>query len=162
MSRRYYNGVGAAGTTRCCSALALTVAVSLSLAAQNAPAPSHVEGPAPTASRAPKDRTGISLFPVAVVWTLALNNALTAPPVYEGARGYFPIEGDRLAAYDLTRGTQRWMVSAHTNMQPAAGDGLLFIVEPGRLVALHAINGSIAWQLPVAEQVAVPLVWDNG
>ena len=104
----------------------------------------------------------MSLFPVTVVWTLALNNAVTAPPAYEGARGYFSIEGDRLAAYDLTRGTQRWVVSAHTNMEPAAGDGLLFIVEPGRLVALHAVDGSIAWQLPFAEKVAVPLVWDNG
>ena len=102
------------------------------------------------------------LFPVTVVWTLALNNALTAPPAYEATRGYFPIEGDRLAAYDLTRGTRRWVVSAHTSMGPAAGDGLLFIVEPGRLVALRALDGSIAWQRPFAEQVAVPLVWDNG
>ena len=104
----------------------------------------------------------MSLFPVTVLWTLALNNALTAPPVYEGARGYFPIEGDRIAAYDLTRGTQHWLVSARTTMEPAAGDGLLFIVEPGGIAALRAGDGSIAWRLPFVEQLTVPLVWDNG
>lgn len=126
------------------------------------PAPSQVERPAPKQSHAANDRTPLSLFPVTALWTLALNKAMTAPPAYDGTRGYFPIEGDRIAAYDLTRGTQLWVASAHTNMEPAAGDGLLFIVEPGALAALRASNGSIAWRLPFSETLAVPLVWDNG
>jgi outer membrane protein assembly factor BamB len=47
-------------------------------------------------------------------------------------------------------------------MEPVAGGGLLFLVEPDALTALHASDGSIAWQLPLAEKLSVRPVWDNG
>ena len=47
-------------------------------------------------------------------------------------------------------------------MALAAGGDLLFIVEPERLTALRTGDGSIAWQLPFAETLVVPPVWDNG
>ena len=47
-------------------------------------------------------------------------------------------------------------------MEPVAGDGLLFLVEPEKLTALKATDGSIAWQLPFTEKLAVRPVWDNG
>jgi len=47
-------------------------------------------------------------------------------------------------------------------MEPVAGDGLLFLIEPLTLTALHTVDGSIAWQLPFAETLVVPPVWDNG
>lgn len=104
----------------------------------------------------------LALFPLRTVWTLALNGSLAAPPAFNGSRGYFPIEGDLLAAYDLHSGQQHWLVSARAQSKPAAGDGLLFVVEPGALAALREADGSEAWRLPFVEPLAAPLVWDNG
>ena len=96
--KRYYSGVDQRRTTRCCSAVALTVSLSASVWAQP---PTPRPHPAPEAPAAKVDRTPLPLTPVETVWALALNNALTAPPAYDGTRGFFPIEGDRLVAYDL-------------------------------------------------------------
>ncbi len=59
------------------------------------------------------------------------------PPTTQ-TRGYFPIEGDRIVAYDIVTATQQWLVTARPQMQPVAGDGLLFLVEPDALTALNA------------------------
>lgn len=101
-------------------------------------------------------------MPAETVWGLALNNQLTASPAYEGRTGFFPIEGDRLVAYDLVSGAQKWLVTARPAMQPSAGNGLLFILETSTLKALHTADGSTAWELPLVEPLAVPPVWDNG
>jgi outer membrane protein assembly factor BamB len=96
------------------------------------------------------------------VWTLALNSLLAFPPAYEGTRGYFPLTGDRIVAYDLIPGTQKWIVDAHPQLEPVAGGGLLFFVEPDTLTALNGDDGSVVWRLPFAEPLAVHPVWDNG
>jgi outer membrane protein assembly factor BamB len=101
-------------------------------------------------------------MPIETLWGLALNNPLIVAPAYEGTRAFFAIDGDRLVAYDLVAGTQLWMVAARPLMQPVAGDGLLFILEPEMLKALHVADGSVAWQMPFSETLAVPPVWDNG
>jgi outer membrane protein assembly factor BamB len=108
------------------------------------------------------DRTLPSLFPTAPVWTLALNNQITAPPGYDEARVYFAIEGDRIVAYEIVSGMQTWLVSARSQMEPVSGGGLLFLVEPDVLTALKVTDGSVAWQLPFAEKLSVRPVWDNG
>jgi outer membrane protein assembly factor BamB len=161
--KRYYNGVWRSGTTRCCSALALATGIALVVSGQSI-APPPFPAPRPDARGNPQtsDRTPLSLFPVRTIWTLALNNQLTAAPVYEAHHGYFPIEDRRLVAYDLRSGTQQWIAAGSPLMTPAVGEGLLFLVEPGNLTALHTEDGSTAWQLPFAEQLAVPPVWDNG
>ena len=104
----------------------------------------------------------VSLFPVSTVWALALNNQLTVPPVYSGSHAYFAIEGDRLVAYELERGSQEWIASAHAELEPAVGDGLIFIAQSASLTALRTKDGSIAWQLPALGGLSVPPVWDNG
>jgi len=103
----------------------------------------------------------LSLFPVRTVWTLALNNPLTVPPSYFRSHAYFAIAGDRLVAYDLTRGSQEWIAPANPQFEPAAGDGLLFISEPASLRAIRMRDGSTEWQLATAELAVAP-VWDNG
>ena len=143
MVKRYYNGVAASRTTICCSALALTMAAGVGSTGQT-----------PTET--------LALFPLRTAWTLALNGSLAAPPVFNGSRAYFPIEGGLLAAYDLDNGEQHWMVSAQAQSKPAAGDGLLFVVERGALAALREADGAEAWRLPFAEPLAAPLVWSNG
>src|SRR5260370_40134116 len=57
---------------------------------------------------------------------------------------------------------QTGLASGNQRMEPVAGDGLLFLSEPLTLTALHTLDGSIAWQLPFAETLVVPPVWDNG
>jgi len=108
------------------------------------------------------DPTPLSLFPLKTLWTQPLNSSLTAPPAFDGARGFFPLENDQLAAYNLVKGTRLWTARVRTSSQPAAGDNLLFVVTPGSLAALRAADGSSAWELPFSETLAVPLVWDSG
>jgi outer membrane protein assembly factor BamB len=75
---------------------------------------------------------------------------------------YFSIAGDRIVAYDLKTGTRKWIVSAQPLFQPVTGDGLVIFMERGLLTALRADEGSMAWQLPLPEKLAVRPVWDNG
>ena len=107
-------------------------------------------------------QTPLSLFPIRTVWTLALNNQLIAPPAYSESHAYFAIEGDRLVAYELERGSQEWIVTAHPQFEPTVGDGLLFLVQPASLTALRMKDGSVAWQLPAMGELSAPPVWDNG
>jgi PQQ-like domain len=110
----------------------------------------------------PRLSAPLPLFPIRAVWTLDLNNPLLAPPAFNAGRAYFAIGNDRLVAYDLVVGTERWMVSAHLDSEPAVGDGLVFIAEPHALAALAERDGSVVWRLPFDGTLAVPLVWDNG
>ena len=153
--------MGSPWTTRCCSALALTVAFSLAIAAraeQLRPFPS----PRPAHSRA--DRTPLSLFPVRSLWTLDLNNDLlaSAPPAFDKTHAFFPIEGDRIVAYDLVTGQQLWIAPIAATGRPVASPDLLFVIESAALDAVRVTDGSTAWQLPFAEPLAAPLAWDNG
>ena len=102
------------------------------------------------------------LFPTRTVWTLALNNQITVPPAYSDQNGFFALEQDRLAAYDLSRGSQKWLVAASPQTEMAVGDALLFVAEPRAVRALRILDGSTAWTAPLADPIAVPPVWDNG
>ncbi|MGH9139694.1 MAG: PQQ-binding-like beta-propeller repeat protein [Vicinamibacterales bacterium] len=136
---------------------ALLVSVSLVVSAQT-PRP-H---PAPAAQTDRLDRTPQPLTPTENVWALALNNELSMPPAYDGTQAFLSIEGDRLVAYDLNSGSRRWMVAARPEMAPVAGGGLVFIREANRFKALREGDGSVAWELPLADKLAVHPVWDNG
>jgi outer membrane protein assembly factor BamB len=107
-------------------------------------------------------REPIELLPLRSLWTLALNNQLTAQPGYDATTGYFPIEQDRLVAYDLNSGGQRWIVEERPIFEPAAGEGLLFVTERGAIVARRAQDGSVAWRRPVDDEFAVRPVSDIG
>lgn len=141
------------------AALALTVFVCARAGAQPAVPRPH---PEPTRAVPKIDRTPPALMPVETVWGLALNNALTAAPAYDGTRAFFSIEGDRLVAYDLLAGTQQWIVASRPLMDPVAGGGLVFLLETGMLKARRGADGTVAWELPFADTLAVHPVWDNG
>jgi outer membrane protein assembly factor BamB len=118
----------------------------------------------PVSSPQSSDRSSavIALFPVRAIWTLDLNNAITAPPAYDGARGFFSIEQDRLVAYDLVAGRRLWTITARALSRPAAGDDLVFVAEPNGLRAVRQADGRVAWSAPMSERLATALVWDNG
>ena len=142
----YYNGVTATWTTRCCSALALIGCCGIA-----------------TIDAQPKpDRGPLLLFPTRPVWTLALNNQITTPPSYDATRAFFSIDGDRVVCYELLSGTQLWIAELRPTFEPVAGDGLLFIVGEEALTAVRAEDGTVAWQFPFSEALAVRPVWDNG
>jgi len=146
-------------TTRCSSAFALIASCWVVVCAQSTvPAPF----PKPQSRPAKVDRTPPALFPVLPVWTLALNNLLVVATAYDETHAFFSIEGDRLVAYDLTSGEQRWLVSARPLVEPATGDGLVFVIESETLTAFRSDDGSLAWQLPLADKPATRPVWDNG
>jgi outer membrane protein assembly factor BamB len=128
-------------TTICCSALALTLVLAHPVASQP---------------------TLVPILPARQQWTLPLNNALTTAPGFNGAHGYFPIEGDRLVAYDLTSGRQLWLVAAQPGQPLVASDQHVFVVTPNAIVALRVADGSEAWRTPIDEPLAVRPVWGNG
>ncbi len=104
----------------------------------------------------------VPIVPARPQWTLALNNALTAPPGFEAARGYFPIEGERLVAYDLASGQQLWLVSAQLQWPPVPADRLVFVVYPDAIAALDAGDGSETWRMAMNDRLAVRPVHHDG
>src|SRR5438874_2192132 len=144
-SKGYYNGVRMGRTTRCCSAVALTLVGPIACAAR-----AKDVRPFPAASRrsSNRDHTPLSLFPLQTLWSIALNSQLAtgAAPAFAGVRAFFPLEADRIVAYDLARGERLWIAPAATAMAPAVGGDLLFVVEPGHLIALRTADGTPAWQ----------------
>ncbi len=118
--------------------------------------------PTTSAPRSTKPSPPFSPFPSQTRWTITLDAEIAGPPAFDGSTAYLSLEGDRLGAYDLTTGKLRWDASARPQTTPVTGDGLLFIEQADRLVALRSDNGSVAWEAPVSEQRAAPLVWDNG
>jgi outer membrane protein assembly factor BamB len=152
MNSRYYNGVAVRRTTICCSAAAIIAACCINVDAQNAtPAPRQVKQ-----ARSADDKTPLQLFPIEPMWTLALNNGLTAAPAFDEKRAFFPLEGDQLAAYDLIARRQLWIAPVRTTVEPVVSGGIVFVFEEDALVALRAGDGTVAWQVPTEPMLAVP------
>jgi outer membrane protein assembly factor BamB len=144
--KRYYNGVLDRRTTRCCSALALAAALV-----------------APETTRAAKKSDGpLPFWPVRTQWTLALNNQLTYEPAFDDTRAFFPLEHDRLVAYDVARGERLWTIDAAMWSAPVAGGGFVFFVDGGGIAAVRAADGSAAWHTPLDDEVVAAPVWASG
>lgn len=118
--------------------------------------------PAATEKSSGKSAAPFSPFPAQTHWKLAFDKSLGVPPAYDGERGYFSIEGDQLAAYDLNSGMPRWLVSARPASWPVVAGGLLFLDQTDALVALRTTDGTAAWQTPLASKLTVPLSAGNG
>jgi outer membrane protein assembly factor BamB len=113
-------------------------------------------------TRSTKPSPPFSPFPSQTRWTLALEVAIAGPPAFDGSTAYLSVEGDRIGAYDLTTGKLRWDAAARPQTAPVVGDGLVFVDQADRVVALRTDDGSVAWEAPVPEPRAAPLVWDSG
>jgi outer membrane protein assembly factor BamB len=135
------------GTTICCSALALIVSAAGLRSATGEP---------------DEDTISPSLLPAQPMWTLALNSGMTVAPAYDAARVFFSLDGDRIVAYDIHSGTQRWLVEAAPAFQPATGEGMVFFATGEAITALRADDGSVAWSLPIPKPLSMRPVWDNG
>jgi len=103
------------------------------------------------------------VFPLRTIWTLPLNRATAAPPTFDRSHGFFAIAGGQLVAYDLAQGVRLWIADIPTGLQPAVGEGLVFIATPTDIVALDQADGTERWRTSLAgAALSVPLVWDNG
>jgi outer membrane protein assembly factor BamB len=118
--------------------------------------------PPPSSKSKKPDRGPTSLFPLQTVWTLPLNSQLAFAPAFDESSAYFLLEGNRLVAYDLLPGRQRWIVSAQPRAAPTTGRGLVFLAEADGLSAIRSDTGTIVWRLPFADVLAAGPVWDNG
>jgi outer membrane protein assembly factor BamB len=87
---------------------------------------------------------------------------VTAPPAFAGHLAFFPVDNHQVAAFDIQSGTPAWTAAGTPTSTPATGDGLLFLAEPDSITALRQDTGEQVWRLPFSEELAVPLVWDNG
>jgi outer membrane protein assembly factor BamB len=105
-------------------------------------------------TRSADDKTPLSLFPVAPIWTLALNNALTAPPGFHDVYAVFALDGEQLAAYDLERGSQLWLTNIATTIEPAVSGDMVFVVTADALVALSLRTGAVSWTQPFDDELA--------
>ena len=151
---RYYNGVARRQTTICCSAVALITLSATCVRAQTAATPSRVF----KQTRSADDKTPLSLFPVAPIWTIPLNNALTAAPAFGDRYAVFALEGEQLAAYDLETGSRIWLTNIATTVEPAIDVERVFVVTDGSLVALSLRTGEPAWMQPFDDELAAPPV----
>jgi len=123
-------------TTICCSALAV-------LALAKAPEP-------------------MPLVPMRGVWKLPLNSHVVFPGAYDLTRGFFAIDNDRLVAYEMSSGTQLWLVEARPIFQPVAADDLVFVADAEGVTALHAKDGQSAWRATLTDPLVVRPVADHG
>ena len=138
-------------TTICCSAGAL-----IALLATCARAQTTTTSTRPVKqTRSADDKAPLSLFPVAQIWTLPLNNQLTAPPAFRNTLAVFPLEGEQFAAYDLEAGTRLWLSNVTTAVQPVIGTDAVFVVTNDALVALALKDGSTIWTQPFDDELAV-------
>jgi outer membrane protein assembly factor BamB len=105
-------------------------------------------------TRSADDKTPLSLFPVEPIWTLALNNALTAPPAFHGVYAVFALEDEQLAAYDLESGSQLWLTNIATTIEPAISSEMVFVVTKDALIALSLRTAEVAWTQPFDDELA--------
>jgi outer membrane protein assembly factor BamB len=112
-------------------------------------------------SRRKPDLTPLALFPLRTAWTLTLEARLRVAPAYAGLHAYFSTDDGRLVSYDLRQGKPEWSVAATPQLDPVAGQGLIFLVETGRLIARQQSDGNIAWEVPWSEELSTSPVWDN-
>jgi outer membrane protein assembly factor BamB len=139
----------------CCRAVALIALLATSARAQTpAPAARSVKQ-----TRSADDKTPLSLFPVAPIWSLPLNNPLTAQPGFRDAFAVFALEGEQLAAYDLERGSRLWLTNIATKVEPALSADFVFIATDDALTALALRTGQSSWAHPFDDELAAaPLV----
>ena len=94
-------------------------------------------------------------------WNRALDRVVTAPPAFAGHEAFFAVEHNQVAAFDFQSGEPLWTADGAPLSTPAISDNLIFLAERDRITALRRDSGALAWRLPFAEELAVPLVWDN-
>lgn len=95
-------------------------------------------------------------------WTVAFDTAPSALAGFDQEMGYVPLKGGDLLAIDLNHGEVMWKVALATSVTPATGDGLVFAISEGLVIAFEQRTGQTEWRTPLGGALAGPLYWDSG
>ena len=77
-----------------------------------------------------------------------LDRGLAAAAAFSGSSAFLPLDDGHLAAFDLVNKRRAWVADARLRGRPAVGDGRVYFVNDGAIVALHSADGSAAWRAP--------------
>lgn len=95
-------------------------------------------------------------------WSAPIGVVAGTAPVADEASAYVVTRAPAVVALDLTTGATRWQIAATTELAPAVGAGLAFVVVPDGVRAVHAANGTSAWHRSLESGVAAPPSVDAG
>jgi outer membrane protein assembly factor BamB len=95
-------------------------------------------------------------------WTVSFSAPPAAPSGFDTGAAYVALKNGQLVAINLDRGTIRWQIEAPTNLQPATGDGLVFIASENVIQGIDAATGAVRWHAALPGGAAAPLYWDTG
>lgn len=141
---RYYSEVRVR-PVRACRGAALLAALAVAgvASAQEHPVPSPV-------------------LPLDLAWSTDLGGSPSHAPAYGPEAAYVPLRDGTVAAVALDDGSVLWCVVQPVSWAPAAADGLVVIAHEGRLVALTAGDGAVAWTFAADVPVSAPPVSRSG
>ncbi len=88
------------------------------------------------------------LHPLTGTEFLAIDAAVTAQTPVLGSRGNVLVGGATLASFDIATGKAVWAVAGAGRDfgMPAVGNGAVFSIQDGALVAVSEVNGETLWQ----------------
>jgi outer membrane protein assembly factor BamB len=108
------------------------------------------------------DPTPVPLVATERAWTVTLPSPPSAPGALDDRRVYVALRSNLLVALNRETGVLEWHRSIETAAPLLAADGLLFVVQAGRIHALDVIDGTDRWSVPVDAAITAPLLWDTG
>ncbi len=106
--------------------------------------------------------TPVPLVATELAWTVTLPAAPSAPGALDDQRVYVPVRSKLLVALNRETGVLEWSRPIDTTWPILPADGSLYVVQPGRIHALSALDGAERWSVPIERAVTAPLAWDNG
>jgi len=95
-------------------------------------------------------------------WVITFDSAPAATPGFDADSAYVPLQGGKLVAANLNRGTIRWQLDVATALTPATGEGLVFVVTDSTIEARDAATGAVRWSSPWSGGSTVPPLYDTG
>ncbi|MFB3853605.1 MAG: PQQ-binding-like beta-propeller repeat protein [Vicinamibacterales bacterium] len=108
------------------------------------------------AGRSP--RTESPLFPIVLVWELALDSAPATRAAWDESTVYVALRSNRLQAISLGNGRRLWDVELATASAPVSGGSLVFACTSGNVLrALSASGGKTAWEHTLPASLSAPL-----
>lgn len=131
-------------TTRCCSAVALSIGLCTPAWGADASTP----------------RFG--LFPLGWRWSVTLDAELAEPPGFLDRYAVLAFNSGNLTAYNLQNGQPLWSVERRTSTAPVLADGRVYVVHEQRLSALDLTDGRALWDVDLQRPLSAALVAVGG
>ncbi len=110
------------------------------------------------------------IFPLSILWTVALDTPPALAPAYDDDRVFIALKADedrghpveRIAAYSLTSGDVKWTRDAPAVNALEAGGALVFACSDRKVEAMQASDGAPRWQLSLDAPLSAPMHAQGG